>query len=101
MSAPHRLPCNQIETHRFVTPGGLDKWAVYLRDLYQPRRLAEFWSKAEAIRAAKRLSLRHRVPFERGQRRPLKRLRARTKFIAWQKRQQRVAQRAAKCGVRS
>jgi hypothetical protein len=92
---------NQIEIGRTITPGGADAWSVIFRDLYfGPRQLERHWTKPDAVRAAERLSRKMRVHFERGRRqKPEVRLAERTKFAAWEKRQQRVAQRAAKRGV--
>lgn len=79
---------NQIEIGRIITPGGVDAWAIVLRDLYSgPRRLERCWTKPDAIRAAEWLSRKMHTPFERG-RRPEARLKDRTKFAAWEKRQQ-------------
>jgi hypothetical protein len=72
-----------------------------VRDLlYGLRHLGKFYSKREAITAAERLSRKMHTPFERGRRRrPEVRLAERKKFVAWERRQRRVAQRAAKRGV--
>jgi hypothetical protein len=85
---------NEIEISRVTTPGGLAAWAVVFRDLYfGPRWLERHWTKPDAIRAAKKLSRKMRVPFVRDRRRPAV---DQTKFAAWEKRQQRVAQRTAR-----
>ena len=87
---------NQIEIGRIITPGGVDAWAVVFRGLYfGPRPLERQWTKPDAIRAAERLARKLRTPFVRDHRRR-PRLSERTKFAAWQKRQQLIAQRAAK-----
>jgi hypothetical protein len=89
---------SQLEIHAAYSPAGFRTWSVVLRDLlYGARHLDKFYSKREAITAAERLARVQRIPFERGRRqKPAVRLAERTKFAAWQKRQQLVAQRAAK-----
>jgi hypothetical protein len=88
---------NQIEISRIVTPGGANAWAVVFRDLYLgPRQLERHWTKPDAIRAAERLARKMRVVFTRDRRRRVVSAAEQTKFSAWQKRQQRVAQRQRK-----
>jgi hypothetical protein len=89
---------SQLEIHSSYSPAGFCTWSIVLRDLlYGLRQLEKFYSKREAVGAAEKLSRKMRTPFERGhRRRPEVRLAERTKFAAYQERQQRVAQRAAK-----
>jgi hypothetical protein len=94
---------SQLEIHSSYSPAGFRVWSVMVRDLlYGLRHHGKFYSKCEATTAAERLSRKLRIRFERGhRRRPEVRLAERTKFAAWEKRQQRVAQRAVKRGLRS
>jgi hypothetical protein len=86
---------NEIEIGRIVTAGGANAWTVFFNDLYFGRRhLERCWSKPDAIRAAKRLSRKLRVPFERDRRRRVVSAADKTKFAAWEKRQRLVAARA-------
>jgi hypothetical protein len=107
MNAPSRiagrLKYSQLEIHAAYSAGGFRMWSVVCRDLYFGlRQLDKFYTRPEAIKAAERTARKLRVPFERGRRRrPEVHLAERKKFTAWQTRQQRVAQRAAKRGVRS
>lgn len=97
--APIASPkCSQLEIHLTYSRAGFRTWSVVLRDLlYGARQLDTFYSKREAVAAAERLSRKQRIPIERGRRqRPEVRLAERKKFAAYQKRQARVAQRAAK-----
>jgi hypothetical protein len=90
---------NEIEISRVTTPGGLAAWAVVFRDLYfGPRWLERHWTKPDAVRAAEKLSRKMRVVFTRDRRRRTVSAAEQTKFSAWQKRQQRVAQRQQKSG---
>lgn len=96
MTAPTRTA--QLEIHSSYSPAGFRTWSIVQRDLVLGlRHIDKFYSKREAITAAERLSRKMRTPFERGRRRrPEARLRERTKFAAYVKRQRLVAQRAAK-----
>lgn len=100
MSAP-KPRHSQLEIHAAYSAGGFRVWSVVCRDLYFGlRQLDKFHTRPEAIKAAERMARKLCVPFERGRRRrPEVRLAERKKFHAWEKRQQRVAQRAAKRGV--
>lgn len=98
MTAP-KSRHSQLEIHAAYSPAGFRVWSVMVRDLlYGLRRLDKFYSRREAIAYAERWSHKMRVHFERGRRRPEVRLAERTKFAAWQKRQQLIVQRAAKRG---
>jgi hypothetical protein len=95
----NRPRTNQIEIGRIFTPGGIDAWAVVFRDMYSgPRRLERCWTKPDAIAAAEKLSRKMRIRFERDRRRRVVSAAERKIFAAYQKRQARVAQRAAKRG---
>lgn len=96
MTARHR--CNQqLEVFRTQSAGGFPTWSVVLRDLRLGlRRIDSFYTKPEAIRAAERLSRKMLVPLDRTLRPNPKRLATRVKHALFQKRQERVARRAAK-----
>lgn len=89
---------SQLEIHATYSRAGFRTWSVLLRDLYfGARQLDTFYSKREAVAAAERLSRKRHIPIERRrQQKPEACLRERKKFAAYQKRQQRVAQRAAR-----
>jgi hypothetical protein len=101
MSTAGRPKYSQIEIHSSYSPAGFRTWSVVLRDfLYGLRCLGKFYTRPEAVAAAERLARKTRTPFDRGRRqKPEACLAERKKFAAWERRQQLVAQRAAKRGV--
>jgi hypothetical protein len=84
---------NQLEIHAAYSPAGHKMHAVVFRDLYfGTRQLDKFYTKREAVVYAEQQAVKRRTSFVRDRRRR-PRLADRKKFTAWQKRQQRVAQR--------
>jgi hypothetical protein len=89
---------NQIEVRVRNSITGRRTWSVDIRDLFfGPRRHGAFASRQEAVAAAMKLSRQQHMPLSF----PVARRAAKVaangkKFAAWEKRQQRVAARAAR-----
>jgi hypothetical protein len=87
---------NRIEIRVRYSISGRRTWSVDIRDLFfGPRRFGLFNTRQEAVAAAVKLSRDRRIPFV-GARRAAKVVAHGKKFAAWERRQARVAQRAAK-----
>jgi hypothetical protein len=86
-----------VEIHRTTSPAGFTQWVVCLNDLYLGLRpLEKFYVRREAIASAQWHARQLRTPFTTGRPWKPKRLATRVKHALFQKRQERVARRAAK-----
>jgi hypothetical protein len=87
---------NRIEVRVRYSVTGRRTWSVDIRDLFfGPRRFDMFDTRQEAVAAAVKLSHAKQIPFV-GARRAAKVVAHGKKFVAWERRQARVAQRQRK-----